>query len=118
MVFPALTRPSRSAAIGVAAALFASTLVAVASPASASAPAAASVSAATAAAATAVAPEHAGVAGQLPLALRDAAALAASPPSDAPGGSADISGTVAFPAGVALTSGRTFVVAHAPGAEG
>lgn len=118
MVFPALTRPSRSASIGIAAALFASTLVAVAAPASASAPAAASVSAATAAAAAAVAPEHAGVAGQLPLALRDAAALAAAPPSDAPGGSADISGTVAFPAGVAPTSGRTFVVAHAPGAEG
>lgn len=116
MVFPALTRSSRATAIGIAAALLASTLVAVGSPASAAVPTSAAAPA-SAVAATTVAPEHAGVADQLPLALQDAAALAAAPPIDAPGGSADISGTVAFPGGVVPTTGRTFVVAYAPGAD-
>lgn len=105
MVFPALTRSSRVPAIGIAAALLASTLVAVAAPASASGPVAAI------APATVVAPAHAGVADQLHLALGDAAALVATPPADAPQGSADISGTIVFPA--APTTGRTFVVAYA-----
>lgn len=105
MVFPALTRSSRVAAIGIAAALLTSTLVAVAAPASASVPVAASTPA------TVVAPAHAGVADQLPLALGDAAALVATPPADAPQGSADISGTIVFPA--VPTTGRTFVVAYA-----
>lgn len=111
MVFPALTRPSRSAAIGLAAALLASTLVAVAAPASASVSAATATTAAT----VAVAPEHAGVADRLPLALAAAATLAAEPPVDAPQGSADISGTVVFP--VMPTTGRTYVVASAAGAD-
>lgn len=117
MVFPAITRSSRATAVGIAVALLASTLVSVGSPASAASPASTAVPAATVATATTVAPEHVGVADQLPLALLDAAAVAATPPIDAPGGSAEISGTVAFPGGVVPTWGRTFVVAYAPGAE-
>jgi hypothetical protein len=107
MVFPALSRSARSAAAAIAAALLASTLVAVAAPATAS------VVPTTAA----VAPADAGFADRLPVALSAAAALAAAAPAEAPEGSADISGTVGFPAATDLTQGRTFVVAYAPDSD-
>lgn len=111
MVFPALTRSARSAAATVTTALLASMLVAVGAPASAAVPA---VSAETAAV---VAPEHAAIADQLPLALAEAASVATEPPVGEPDASGEISGTVAFPEGVDLAAGRTYVAAYAPGTE-
>ncbi|MCK2037794.1 hypothetical protein KZC51_16830 [Microbacterium sp. SSW1-49] len=107
MVFPALSRSARSTAAAIAAALLASMLVVAAAPASAS----------VVPTTTVVDPAHAGFADRLPVALSEAAALAAESPIDATEGSADVTGTVAFPAATDLTMGRTFVVAYAPNSD-
>lgn len=111
MVFPALSRSARAGAAALAAALLASMLVAVAAPASASV-------VPTAATAATVDPAHAAFADRLPLAVAAAAAVAAETPTETPEGSAVVSGTVVFPAGVDLTKGRTLVAAYAADSDG
>ena len=102
MAFAAPLRSLRALAVTVAVALLASGLVFVAAPASA---------------ATASDPAFPGVAEALPTAVEAAAEVAAAPGETDPDGTATVSGHVTFPAGIDLSTGRTFVAAYARGAD-
>ena len=105
MVFPALSRSARSAAAAIAAALFASMLVAVATPAAAvtSTPAAISID-----------PAFTGFADRLPIAVAAAAEIAGQTPE---GEVARVSGVITADDALELGQGRSFVVAYAPGTD-